>query len=244
MKNFVLIFLIILTIGCKNEKPKQKIDLDDYVKKNEVTKTERKIDTLIHDSTLIRKGPAYFITLTDGKKKDSIIAFCSCQKDKKNNTIKIQLTTAIPTKKELDTLKETDKKWNKALQLIDLGYLDEINGQFKFLTIELKDSLVQNINLFSKSTEPDYQNKYFDSTRIKNYNIEVSKFDYSIASDIYGDFHIILKEDFGLFKNDKTIMGYFECNNWRIKSKEEIKQCNIKEWFGRRNDNRGFRVIE
>src|SRR5690554_4745642 len=143
MRNFVLIFLIILTIGCKNEKPENKIDLDDYVEKKEVPKSEKEIDTLIQDSTLIRKGPAYFITLTDGVKKDSIAAFCSCQKNKKNNTIKIQLTTAIPTKKELDTLKETDKKWNKVLQLIDLGYLDDINGQFKFLTFELKDSLVQ-----------------------------------------------------------------------------------------------------
>ncbi|EHQ04166.1 hypothetical protein [Gillisia limnaea] len=244
MKNYVLIFLIILTIGCKNEKPDKKIDLDDYVEKKEVPKTDRKIDTLIRDSTLIRKGPAYFITLTDGKKRDSIIAFCSCQKDKKNNTIKIQLTTAIPTKKELDTLKETDRKSNKVLQLIDLGYLDDINGQFKFLTIEIKDSLIQNIRLLSKSTDPEYDEKYFDSTSIKSYKIQISKFDYSIASDIYGDFKIVLEEDFGLFEKDRNVKGYFECNNWRITTKEEIMEWNIKESFEKRNENRGFRVIE
>lgn len=244
MKYLVLLFLIILTIGCKNEKPKQNIDLNDYVEKNEVRKTERKFDTLIHDSTLTRKGPAYFITLMDGKKGDSIIAFCSCQKNKKNNTIEIQLTTAIPTKKELDTLKVTDKKWNKVLQLIDLGYSDDINGQFKFLTIELKDSLVQNISLLSKSTDADYEEEYFDSTTVKNYKIEISKFDYSIASDVYGDFKIVLEEDFGLFEDDIIVSGYFECNNWRIRSKEEIKEWNIKESFKKRNDNRGFRVVE
>lgn len=244
MRNFILIFLIILTIGCKKERPEQNIDLDDYVEKKKVPKSEKKIDSLIQDSTLIRKGPTYFMTLTDAVKVDSIAAFCSCQKNKKNNTIKIQLTTAIPTKKELDTLKETDKKWNKVLQLIDLGYLDDINGQFKFLTIELKDSLVQSISLLSKSTDPDYNKKYLDSTRIQNYKIEISKFDYSIASDVYGDFEIVLNEDFGLFENDKIIKGYFECNNWRIKTREDIIEWNIKESFEKRNKNRGFRVIE
>jgi len=213
MKNLFLLLGIILTISCKNDKVEEDIKLEDTFEKIEPTQINKEIDTLIQDSTLIRKGPAYFITLTDGVKKDSIAAFCSCQKNKKNNTIKIQLTTAIPTKKELDTLKETDKKWNKVLQLIDLGYLDDINGQFKFLTFELKDSLVQSISLLSKSTDPDYNAKYFDSTRVKNYNIEISKFDYSIASDIYGDFEIVLNEDFGLFENDKTIKGYFKCNN-------------------------------
>jgi hypothetical protein len=53
-----------------------------------------------------------------------------------------------------------------------------------------------------------------------------------------------LKEDFGLFENDRTISGYFECNNWRIRTKEEIIEWNIKESFKKRNDNRGFRVIE
>jgi len=233
-----------MTIGCKNEKSKEKIDLDDYFEKKNVEKTERKLDTLIHDSTLTRKGPTYFITLTNGEKKDSIIAFCSCKKDKKNNTIKIQLITAIPTKKELDTLKETDKKGGKVLQLIDLGYLDDINGQFKFLTIELKDSFVKDISLLSKSTDPDYEGKYFDSTAVKNYKIKISKFDYSIASDVYGDFKIVLNEDFGLYENDKTITGYFECNNWRISSKEDIKKWNIKESFKKRNADRGFRLVE
>jgi hypothetical protein len=244
MKKLFLLLGIIIIIGCKNEKFEEDIKLEDSYEKIELTQTKKEIDTLIQDSTLIRKGPAYFITLTDGVKKDSIAAFCSCQKDKKNNTIKIQLTTAIATKKELDTLKETDKKWNKVLQLIDLGYLDDINGQFKFLTIELKDSLVQNISLLSKSTDPDYDEEYFDSTIIKNNKIEISKFDYSIASDVYGDFKIVLKEDFGLFENDRTISGYFECNNWRIRTKEEIIEWNIKESFKKRNDNRGFRVIE
>lgn len=235
---------IILTIGCKNDKVEEDIKLEDSFEKIEPLQINKEIDTLIQDSTLIRKGPAYFITLTDGKIKDSIAAFCSCQKDVKNNTIKIQLTTAIPTKKELDTLKEKAKKWNKVWQLRDLGYLDDINGQFKFLTIELKDSLVQSISLFSKSTDPDYNAKYFDSTRVKNYKIEISKFNYSIASDVYGDFEFFLNEDFGLFENDKTIKGYFECNNWRITSKEEIMEWNIKESFEKRNNNRGFRVIE
>jgi hypothetical protein len=243
MKKLFLLIGIIL-IGCKNDKFEEDIKLEDSYEKIEPNQTKNEIDTLIQDSTLIRKGPAYFITLTDGVKKDSIAAFCSCQKNKKNNSIKIQLSTAIPTKKELDTLNETDKKWNKVLQLVDLGYLDDINGQFKFLTIELKDSLVQNISLLSKSTDPEYNKEYFDSTKVKNHKIEISKFDYSIASDVYGNFKIVLEEDFGFFENDRTIKGYFECNNWRIRTKEEIIEWNIKEAFKKRNDNRGFRVKE
>ncbi|MGM1057452.1 MAG: hypothetical protein ACQEWG_16320 [Bacteroidota bacterium] len=244
MKKLFLLLGIILTIGCKNDESKEEIRLEDSFEKTEPSQAKKETDILNQDSTLVRKGPAYFITLTDGIKKDSIAAFCSCQKNNKNNTISIQLTTAIPTKKELDTLKEKGKKWNKVWQLRDLGYLDEINGQFKFLTIKLKDSLVKNISLLSKSTDPDYDEEYFDSTTVKNYKIEISKFDYSIASDIYGDFKIVLEEDFGLFKNDKTISGYFECNNWRIKSREEIEEWNIKESFEKRNDNRGFKVVE
>src|SRR5690554_3375609 len=137
MKKLFLLLGIILTIGCKNNESKQDIRLENSFEKIEPTQAKKETDTLIQDSTLIRKGPAYFITLTDGKTKDSIAAFCSCQKDIKNNTLKIQLTTAIPTKKELDTLKEKAKKWNKVWQLRDLGYLNDINGQFKFLTIIL-----------------------------------------------------------------------------------------------------------
>ncbi len=243
MKKLFLLLGIILTVGCKNDRSEEDFKLEDSFEKIELTQNEKEIDTLIQDSTLVR-GPAYFIVLTNGIKKDTIAAFCFCQKNKKKNTIKIQLTTAIPTKTELDTLKKTDRKGNKVFQLIDLGYLDDINGQFKFLTIELRDSLVQNISLLSKSTDPDYEEKYFDSTTVKEYKIDISTFDYSIASDVYGNFKIILEEDFGLFENDKTVIGYFECTDSRVTSKEEIIQWNIKESFEKRNAGRGFRVVE
>jgi len=165
----------------------------------------------------------------DGNVADSLIVFCSCQKNKKNNTIFIQLLTAIPTKKQLQ-VKER-KRANTILQLFDwrIPPKDSIIGQFKFLTIKLKDSLVQNIELYAKSTDKDYDGKDFESVEIDNYEIKISTFNYSIASNVYGNFEVVLPKGFGYFKNDTILKGYFECNNWVISSKEKIQKWEINK---------------
>ena len=53
--------------------------------------------------------------------------------------------------------------------------LYEKTGQFKFLTIVLKDSIVESINLYSKSTEKEYNGIDFDSLSINKYKINISK---------------------------------------------------------------------
>lgn len=112
-----------------------------------------------------------------------------------------------------------------------LNEKDSIKGQFKFLTIKLKDSLVQNIELYSKSTDKDYGGKDFESLEIDNYNIKISTFNYSIASNVYGNYKMTLPKGFGYFKNDTLIKGNFKCNNWKISTKKEIQEWEINKKY-------------
>jgi hypothetical protein len=191
------------------------------------------------DTTLVKKYAFDHLIISNAKESDSILSLCHCKKYKKDNRIKIQLTTAIPTKKQLDTVNESFNKRNRLLQLRDLGYLTTIDGQFKFLTIVLKDSIIESIDLYSKSTDKEYNGTDFDSLSIDRYKINISKFDYSIASNVYGNFELRLKKEFGLFENDTIFKGVFLCNNWVISEKEQIKNWNIKKEFEKRNKNRG-----
>lgn len=191
------------------------------------------------DTTLVKKYAFDHLIISNEEKSDSILTLCDCKKYKKENRIKIQLTTAIPTKKQLDTVKEGFNKRNRLLQLRDLGYLTTIDGQFKFLTIVLKDSLIESIDLYSKSTDKEYNGTDFDSLSIDRYKINISKFDYSIASNVYGNFELRLKKEFGFFENDTVLKGDFLCNNSVISEKKQIKNWNIKKEFENRNKNRG-----
>jgi len=229
MNRILFIFIIVLNLifGCIPKK--EKIKLKITVKKEKHTKAEQFQSSFKIDTSLIKKPAFNFIKISNSKKTDSILSICNCKKDKKNNILKIQLETAIPTQKELDTMSENFKKRNRILQTRDLGYLTTINGQFKFLTIVLKDSLVKSIDLYSKSTEKEYNGIDFDSLSIEKYKIAISKFDYSIASNIYGNFELRLKREFGLFENDTILKGKFVCNNGSISEKKEIKNWNIKK---------------
>jgi hypothetical protein len=242
----ILFSILILTFSCVQKKEQNKseyvINIEErkeiiYPKKE--FKNSFKIDT-----TLVKQNFFGDLKISNSIKKDSILSLCQCKKYKKDNRIKIQLKTAIPTKKELDTMSETFKKRNRFLQIGDLGYLKTISGQFKFLTIVLKDSIVESINLYSKSTEKEYNGIDFDSLSINKYKINISKFNYSIASNIYGNFELHLNKEFGFFKNDTILKSEFLCNNWVITEKENIKNWNIKESFKNRHNDRGFRIIK
>ncbi|MCF6169283.1 hypothetical protein [Lutibacter sp.] len=231
MNRILFIFIIVLNLilGCVPKK--EKIESNITVNKEEYIKTEQFQNSFKIDTSLLKKTTFDFVKISNSKKNDSILSICNCKKDKKNNIIKIQLETAIPTQKELDTMSENFKKRNRILQTRDLGYLTKINGQFKFLTIILKDSLVKSIDLYSKSTEKEYNGIDFDSLSIEKYKISISKFDYSIASDVYGNFELQLKKGFGLFENDTILKGTFVCNNGEVSKKKEIKNWNIKKNF-------------
>ena len=228
----IYLIILILTFSCveKNENREKTNESKVGIKEQKTTKKEQFQNSFKIDTSLTKKIAFDFIKISNSLKTDSILSICNCDKDKKNNTIKIQLETGIPTRKDLDTISEnSNKKWNTVLQTRDLGYLKELKGQFKFLNIILKDSLVKSINLYSKSTEKEYNGNDFDSLSIEKYKINISKFNYSIASNIYGEFELRLNKDFGLFKNDTILKGRFLCNNWRIWNSEKIKNWKINK---------------
>jgi len=240
------LIILILTFSCvqKNEQNKSENAINIEEKKEIIYPKKEFKNSFDVDTTLVKKNFFGDLKISNSIKEDSILSLCQCKKYKKDNRIKIQIKTAIPTKKELDTMAENFKKRNRFLQLGDLGYLKTISGQFKFITIVLKDSVVESINLYSKSTEKEYNGADFDSLSIKKYKINISKFNYSIASNVYGNFELHLNKEFGFFENDTILKSDFLCNNWIITEKEQIKNWNIKESFKNRHNDRGFRIIE
>ncbi|MFD1616610.1 hypothetical protein [Gelatiniphilus marinus] len=224
-KYFQIIFLVIFLISCRND---EKVNVERNEKKLKIISKDLFENRLKIDSTLIKKNAFDLIVLSNSKDSDSIISVCNCEKDKKNNRIKIQLKTVIPTQRELDTMSIESRKKSRLLKVFSLDLNRELKGQFKFLTLVFKDSLVQSINLYSKSSENEYNGVDFDSIFIDKYNINVSTFDYSIASNVFGDFELRLPRGFGLIKNDTIVKGKFVCNNWIISESNEIKRMNLK----------------
>lgn len=104
-------------------------------------------------------------------------------------------------------------------------------AQFRYLTFHLRDSTLEKTQLFYKSLEKAYDNSDFKYSNIPEYQLLISKFDYSIASDVFGRYKVLLPEPFGYFKNDTLLTGTFECNNWRINSLEKIKNWDLEEFF-------------
>jgi hypothetical protein len=243
MKNGISILILLVLFSCKTDNQTGEKNVEYHkIEKTKTDSTTTFRSQIRIDSIIKPLGKAVELELSNGIKSESVFALCSCQKDKKNNIIKIQLRSGIPTKKELDSTGITDKSGGRLNHLMDLGYLKRIDGQFQFLTLILKDSIMKDLELYSKSTELEYNNSDFKSMDIDKYKIAISTFDYSIASDVYGNFELRLPQGFGYFENDTILKGHFECNNWEISSKEEIKNWNVKEWFKNRNNNRGLQL--
>ncbi|MFI2741635.1 hypothetical protein ACG2LH_02760 [Zhouia sp. PK063] len=226
MKNIFSTYLIIIIFMMSCVHHKKEINnktIVPLIPKKNVFKNSFRIDT-----SLTEKSGFDFIKVTNTKKTDSVVSLCNCKKNKKNNSIKIQIVAGIPTKKALDSLrKNTNQKWNTIMHVRDLAYQKQLSGQFKFLTIVLKDSLVKSINLYAKSTDQEYNGSDFDSLTLHKYHIKISKFNYAIASDIYGEFDLRIDKGYGLFKNDTILKGSCKCNNWVIWEKDNIKNWKI-----------------
>lgn len=230
-RNIIFLLILILSVSCvnKNETKENRIERHLEFQDETTVPKEHFVNSFVTDTTLIKRNAFDFIKISNTEKTDSIVSICNCDKNVNDNSIKIQLETGIPTQKELDTMGEaSNRTWNTILQT-RFGPMGKVKGQFKFLNIVLKDSLVKSINIYSKSTEKEYNGTDFDSLTVERFKIKVSKFDYSIASNIYGEFEFRLDKNFGLFENDTIIKGRFLCNNWIISNKEKIKNWKISQ---------------
>ena len=237
MKNVISILILLLVFSCKTEnKTEEKNIVYQKIEKPKTDSINTFINELKIDTTLIPLGKVVELELSNGKKSENVFALCACQKGKRNNIIRIQLRSGIPTKKELDSTGITDKSGGRLNHLMDLENLKRIDGQFQFLTLIVKDSVISELVLYSKSTELEYDGNDFKSMDIDKYKIAISTFNYSIPSNVYGNFELRLPQGFGYFENDTILKGHFECNNWEISSKEELKSWKIKEWFKNRNN--------
>jgi len=176
------------------------------------------------DSTLTKRDSVDVLAISNGSKTEDILAISNCEKKVEENTIKIQIRVAIPT---ITELKEGD---TGGRTFMGLGRWPK-KAQFRFLTFHLKDSTIEKTQLFYKSVDKIYNNSDFKYSNISNHQISISKFDYSIASEIFGNYTVILPEDFGYFKDDTLLTGTFQCNNWRIQSLEGVKDWDLEEFF-------------
>lgn len=184
------------------------------------------------DSTIVKRDSVNKLTISNGLKTEEILSICNCEKNIRENTIKIQITAAIPTQSELD------KGITDGRTFMGLGGIpDSLLAQLRFLTFHFKDNTVENIQLFYKATEQVYNNSDFKYSNISDYQIRSSKFDYSITSEVFGTFNVLLPEPFGYFKNDTLLTGTFECNNWRVNTFDAIENWDLNEWF---KQNRGY----
>jgi hypothetical protein len=176
------------------------------------------------DSTLTKRDSVDVLAISNGSKTEDILAISNCDKNVEENTIKIQIRVAIPTIAELKEGATGGRtfmglaRWPK-------------KAQFRYLTFHLRDSTVEKTQLFYKSIEKAYDNSDFKYLNISEYQLRISKFDYSIASDVFGRYKVLLPEPFGYFKNDTLLTGTFECNNWRINSLEKIKNWDLEVFF-------------
>jgi hypothetical protein len=224
MNRFYLLSLIILIhlYSCKKEIRQIKIEPDIETKVDTFKKKKKEFSNIDLDTSL-KPQKVDLIFLYSDKKIDTLIGFCNCEKNVKNNTLKIQIRTEFPSLSELE-------KGNRSATEFQMG----IPRQYRFLTFYLRDSIVQKTKIFKASTEPQFETKKIDSSSIDNYKIRINRFEYKIAQNVWGTYEIELSNSFGFIKNDKRIRGTFHCNNWRI-----VKYEDLPEWT-----NKGENYIE
>ena len=218
MNRFYLLSLIILIhlYSCKKEIRQIKIEPDIETKVDTFKKKKKEFSNIDLDTSL-KPQKVDLIFLYSDKKIDTLIGFCNCEKNVKNNTLKIQIRTEFPSLSELE-------KGNRSATEFQMG----IPRQYRFLTFYLRDSIVEKTKIFKASTEPQFETKKIDSSSIDNYKIRINRFEYKIAQNVWGTYEIELSNSFGFIKNDKRIRGTFHCNNWRIVEYEDLPEWTNK----------------
>jgi hypothetical protein len=219
MKNSIHILSLVLLISlfsCKKDIKPKEIELNIETNTNIVEVKKNKMSNIERDSTLELQKADLIYTISD-KQIDTLIGFCNCEKNVKNNTLKIQIRTEFPSLSEL-------KKGNRNATEFQMG----VPRQYRFLTFYLRDSIVEKTKIFKASTESQFENKKIDSTSIKNYTIKISRFDYKIVQNVWGNYELELTNPFGFIENDFKVKGTFHCNNWKIVEYKELPDWTIK----------------
>lgn len=202
------------------------------------TKKETFTNYFRSDSSIDKNAVTHRIVLSNKDQNKELAALYNCAKNVKKNSLKIQITAAMPTSAEI-------KKGITGSRLFsNIGPENDFKGQLKFLTFYLKDSTITKIQLLSKSTDKEYNGSDFKYSDIEKYQVVISKFDYSIASNVFGKYKIILPESFGYIKNDTIMEGTFQCNNWRINEFDNVKEWDLEKWNEAKKRSYGFRINE
>ena len=156
-------FLIVL-YSCKKEDTLKKNESKNEIITDTLKIKQKIISALEKDSTL-KPQKVDLIYILSEKQIDTLIGFCNCDKDVKNNTLKIQIRTEFPALSEL-------KKGNRNATEFQMG----VPRQYRFITFYLKDSIVKKTKIFKASTEPQFENEKIDSTSFQNYKIVINRF--------------------------------------------------------------------
>lgn len=219
MKNVIYIiglFVLLTHSSCKKENElKENKSFIDTMAGNVVIIKETN-STIQRDTTLKAQKVDLLLTHT-AQKIDTLVGFCNCEKNIKQNTLKIQIRTEFPSLTEL-------KKGNRRATEFQMG----VPRQYRFLTFYLRDSIVEKAKILMASTEAQFDNKKIDSLSIQNYNIKVNTFDYRIAQNVWGTYDVELPGSFNFIENDNKISGTFHCNNWKIVEYENLPEWTIK----------------
>jgi hypothetical protein len=234
MKEICAIIISFILLGCNDSNPKYRNESKKIVKSQSdtvINKHENKFSTFIKLDTSYTK-PKHFndLIVENQITSDTLFSACSCDKNVKDNSIKIQIKTAIPTKKKLDSMpKDSRERYNKLLELYSLDLNPPpFEGQLKYINFVLKDSTVINSNIISRSSEMEYHGKNFKKDTIHKYQIKISRFKYHNASKVYGIFKILLPVEFGFTCNDTIVSGGFLCMNWIINEEFDIRNYEFR----------------
>ena len=202
--------------SCKKEIGTKKKEYNVETKTDTIGIKKKTISFIEQDSTLKPQKVDLIFVYSDNQ-TDTLIGFCNCEKNVKNNTLKVQIRTEFPSLSELE-------KGNRNATEFQMG----VPRQYRFLTFYLRDSFVEKTKIFKASTESQFENKKIDSTSFQNYKIKINTFDYKIAQNVWGNYELELPNSFGFIENDFKLKGTFHCNNWKIVEYEELPDWTIK----------------
>ncbi len=235
--SFIVTLSVLILFSWNEKKVDKKPELVLINQTSKIAKNEKSFKSYFKIDSLLNKSDADFtLTISNNQKSETLPVLCNCEKNKKDNTIKIQITSGIPTKTELNS----GQKGNRIL--MNLGNPGSFKGQMKTLTFHIKDSLIEKIDLISKSTDNDYGGLGYNHFEVSKYEVNISKMNYAIASNIFGNYKLILPQQYGYFENDTILKGTFVCNNWRINSLDDLKSLDLNKWNAQKQSEMGFQV--
>ena len=181
----------------------------DTISKESFLKSSYK-SRIVLDSALSKRN-LDFIQINEANKTDSLMSFCSCEKNIVSNTLKIQIITSFPSKTKL---KEIGLKYSHIPPFIsEKGY----DIQYRLITFSVQDSIVQNVQLFKVSTEYQFQGKNKVQVDLDKFVLKLNKFNYRRADKILGEFEVITPSGFVFDGESSIVKGTFHCNNGGIR---------------------------